>query len=277
MKYAGDCKCGKCQLVPRALVERIYHTLNSTRAAAQQPSKVARLLRDMSDLLDDCSPTEDVGAYDGHHRWIQLATVREIREAADTLAAQPPAAPVEGDFYLVPREIIDQFPEINVNNYDHDDACALNAWGCEVVTNANPAPVQPSSAGTGDEELPEFEDPRVQIVYELMCDPDEPPNPEEHWEGWKSRRIVAALFRDLPQEVPHPDETVNFNGRLVTWAEIDAAVRKRNAALSRPELCSHEAIISLDGKWHCQKCGDAIEMATAYAHPSQLLGTENGR
>jgi hypothetical protein len=30
MKYAGDCKCGKCQLVPRALVERIYHTLNSS-------------------------------------------------------------------------------------------------------------------------------------------------------------------------------------------------------------------------------------------------------
>jgi hypothetical protein len=43
---------------------------------------------------------------------------------------------VEGEFYLVPREIIDQFPEININNYDHDDACALNAWGCEVVTNA---------------------------------------------------------------------------------------------------------------------------------------------
>lgn len=35
MKYAGDCKCGKCQLVPRALVERIYHTLNSTRHDAQ--------------------------------------------------------------------------------------------------------------------------------------------------------------------------------------------------------------------------------------------------
>jgi hypothetical protein len=28
MKYAGDCKCGKCQLVPRDLVERIYHALN---------------------------------------------------------------------------------------------------------------------------------------------------------------------------------------------------------------------------------------------------------
>lgn len=32
MKYAGDCKCGKCQLVPRALIERIYHTLNAIPA-----------------------------------------------------------------------------------------------------------------------------------------------------------------------------------------------------------------------------------------------------
>ena len=30
MKYAGDCKCGKCQLVPRELVERIYHALNAS-------------------------------------------------------------------------------------------------------------------------------------------------------------------------------------------------------------------------------------------------------
>jgi hypothetical protein len=39
MKYAGDCKCGKCQLVPRALVERIYHTLNSSNAVAQASSE----------------------------------------------------------------------------------------------------------------------------------------------------------------------------------------------------------------------------------------------
>lgn len=44
-----------------------------------------------------------------------------------------------------------------------------------------------------------------------------------------------SITRPEPQPAPHPDETVNFNGRLVTWAEIDAAVRKRNAALSRPE------------------------------------------
>lgn len=43
--------------------------------------------------------------------------------------------------------------------------------------------------------LPDWEDPRVQIVYKVLCDPDlnTPPNPEEHWEGWVSRQIVAAL------------------------------------------------------------------------------------
>lgn len=67
-------------------------------------------------------------------------------EQARIVAALRNSAPQEtrgdepvGDFYLVPREIIDQFPEININNYDHDDSCALNAWGCDVVTNSNPA------------------------------------------------------------------------------------------------------------------------------------------
>lgn len=39
-------------------------------------------------------------------------------------------------------------------------------------------------------------------------------------------------------------------------------------AVTRPlreSPCSHAAIISLDGKWHCQKCGDAIEIAVAHS------------
>jgi hypothetical protein len=28
-------------------------------------------------------------------------------------------------------ELVERFPEINPSNYDHDDVCALNAWGCE--------------------------------------------------------------------------------------------------------------------------------------------------
>lgn len=39
---------------------------------------------------------------------------------------------------LVPVELIDAFPEINPSNYDHDQACRLNAWGCQVVTTAAP-------------------------------------------------------------------------------------------------------------------------------------------
>jgi hypothetical protein len=33
----------------------------------------------------------------------------------------------------VPSEILERFPEINTSNYGHDDACALNAWGVELV------------------------------------------------------------------------------------------------------------------------------------------------
>ena len=39
----------------------------------------------------------------------------------------------------------------------------------------------------------EFNDPEVQIVYELLCDTAETPPEGEHYEGWVARRIVAAL------------------------------------------------------------------------------------
>lgn len=34
---------------------------------------------------------------------------------------------------MVPKEVLDRFPEINPSNYDHNDVCALNAWGVELV------------------------------------------------------------------------------------------------------------------------------------------------
>ncbi len=39
---------------------------------------------------------------------------------------------------LVSSEILDRFPEINPSNYDHDNACNLNAWGVELVLAAAP-------------------------------------------------------------------------------------------------------------------------------------------
>jgi hypothetical protein len=38
----------------------------------------------------------------------------------------------------------------------------------------------------------QFDNPRVQTVYEILCGHDDPPM-GEHWEGWVSRRIVDAL------------------------------------------------------------------------------------
>ena len=39
---------------------------------------------------------------------------------------------------LVPKEILDRFPETDPRNYDHDDVCSLNDWGVELVLAAAP-------------------------------------------------------------------------------------------------------------------------------------------
>ena len=49
---------------------------------------------------------------------------------------------VQCDWVLVPREIFNSFPEINVNNYSHDDVCKLNAWGCEMLLSVRLDPSQ---------------------------------------------------------------------------------------------------------------------------------------
>ena len=70
-----------------------------------------------------------------------FGATRLLEDAAseiERLRSQRVAVP-EG-YVLVPEEIIDRFPEINPSNYDHDDACALNAWGVELVLSASPQP-----------------------------------------------------------------------------------------------------------------------------------------
>ncbi len=41
----------------------------------------------------------------------------------------------------------------------------------------------------------QFEDPKVQIVYAILCENAKPPE-GEHWEGFAARRIVDALFKE---------------------------------------------------------------------------------
>jgi len=63
----------------------------------------------------------------------------------------------------------------------------------------------------GEAVLPSWEDARVQLVYKLLCDDDLniPPDTEEHWEGWISRNIVAALAA-----YPAPQAAVDQAGKM---------------------------------------------------------------
>lgn len=69
---------------------------------------------------------------------IETAIVDAI---ADEIAAKPTGATLihavcSRGYALVPIEVLDRFPEINPSNYDHSDACKLNAWGVELVNAA---------------------------------------------------------------------------------------------------------------------------------------------
>lgn len=98
--------------------------------------------------------------------------------------------------------------------------------------------------------LPEFDDARVQRVYEVLIDGGAPPDPAEHWEGFVARRIVAALAADEARPDPwreaveeelvacgnmtasdDPRESVR---RLIDWhcaVQIDPAVSSEAQAL----------------------------------------------
>lgn len=57
---------------------------------------------------------------------------------------------------------------------------------------------------TGMVELADFENPIVQVVYELICAQDEAAQPPEgeHWEGYLARRIVPAVLECLRTPTP---------------------------------------------------------------------------
>ena len=93
-------------------------------------------------VCEKCGYLGDTSEHEGcdYLAWTtgeQLCIDQLERELA-LLKASPVGAP-EG-YAIVPVEILDRFPEINPSNYDHDGACALNAWGVELVLSAAPVP-----------------------------------------------------------------------------------------------------------------------------------------
>lgn len=76
------------------------------------------------------------------------------------------------------------------------------------------------AARTSQPELPQFEDPTVQAIYQILADDEAPPE-GHHWEGFAAQKIVAAL-RGTPSELPAPSAEVistSFFGFGIRWLE----------------------------------------------------------
>lgn len=70
--------------------------------------------------------------------------------------------------------------------------------------------------------LAEWDDPRVQIVYRILCDDNAPPNLDDHWEGYAARRIVAALALPAAQPLREPVRWQHADGGLYEVLTLNA-------------------------------------------------------
>ena len=68
LRYAGDCKCGNCQLVPRATLDRAIQTMAQLEAhAAEQVRPLVEALEGLIEAveLDADEGLEGIGSYTG--------------------------------------------------------------------------------------------------------------------------------------------------------------------------------------------------------------------
>ena len=75
------------------------------------------------------------------------------------------------------------------------------------------------------EAIAKFDDPQVQVVYEILCNDEDPPK-GEHWEGFIARRIVDALAQ------PEQEELIQFKDGKWSY------VRKPWVGLTDEEILS---------------------------------------
>ncbi|OZI38994.1 hypothetical protein CEG14_05515 [Bordetella genomosp. 1] len=94
-----------------------------------------------------------------------------------------------------------------------------------------------ASAPAAVSNLPAFESPAVQAVYELLCDDQRPPI-GEHWEGFVARRIVQRLSAPVAGEArPFAVLAVHKNGEIRSYstgqALQDAPIQDSERELQR--------------------------------------------
>jgi len=87
----------------------------------------------MQQLIDQCNAKDE-----------EITSLLDVRDRQEnymasqgkrlaTLQTQNAELLADAERYRNLKPIIDQFPEINPSNYDHDDVCHLNGWGVELV------------------------------------------------------------------------------------------------------------------------------------------------
>jgi hypothetical protein len=147
----------------------------------------------------------------------------------------------------------------------------------EVIVNNEPNEQEESAQSIplgAPAELPPFDDPRVQLVYGLLCDTDSHPPPEQHWEGWLARRIVAALkATDAPAEKPPsaPDalDAARYRSRLEAMLPLFEEARDALPAISLASAKLHGVDLSLAARMDA--VGDPAKWATHPANPDAAM------
>lgn len=87
----------------------------------------------------------------------------------------------------------------------------------------------------------EFDDPRVQQVYEIICGDNHPPA-GEHWDGYVSRLIVDALFSGEPVGEIRPDDQCDDEVWAEIWADLPPGTKLYAEPVQKAQKeCSRDA------------------------------------
>ena len=120
-----------------------------------------------------------------------------------------------------------------------------------------------------------FDDPKVQAVYEILCNDEAPPK-SEHWEGFIARRIVDALAQSANPQTPD-DLLRQSEQEGWRWAKECEAEVKRLKELAKPVQDTRLKVklgrqygYDLNGHWfYLQPADEYAEAAIAKATGEQ--------
>ena len=157
-------------------------------------------------------------------------------------------------YNVVPMELLNRFPEINPSNYDHDDVCALNAWGVEVVLAAAPPQLQ-QWLGLTDEEVRSVMQEQAAAITVLISPRDQVTAREFQDALNRIARAIEAKLREKNggDHIPDAGKMIAAGARMAAildtsltapveqWpdeAEIDEAIKEWRSVANGDHLAA---------------------------------------